>query len=318
MKRMSFEEFKERVVKDIKAYLPERFADAEVSIGVVKKNNDLRLTALTIRNRNVNIAPTIYLDQFYKEYENGIGMGMILQEIADLNTECSKEEDFDISQVLEYEKCKDKIIPRLVNAEWNKDLLQERPHVMIADLAAMFVVDLGTDSNGSMSMPVTYDLMSRWGITVDVLYKKALQNMPKIDKHVIMPLSDAILQIMLNRFDGGENDMSVEAKELAELMQDDNTMDMGVYIVTNLSKVNGASMILDEATIKEVIATVGTDFYIIPSSIHEVLIFKKSERMDRDEIRNMVKEINAAELTEEERLSDNIYTYTEAEGFKIA
>ena len=71
--------------------------------------------------------------------------------------------------------------------------------------------------------------------------------MPKIDKHVIMPLSDAILQIRLNRFDGGENDMSVEAKELAELMQDDNTMDMGVYIVTNLSKVNGASMILDEA-----------------------------------------------------------------------
>ena len=108
MERMSFEEFKERVVKDIKAYLPERFADAEVSIGVVKKNNDLRLTALTIRNRNVNIAPTIYLDQFYKEYENGIGMGMILQEIADLNTECSKEEDFDISKVLEYEKCKDK------------------------------------------------------------------------------------------------------------------------------------------------------------------------------------------------------------------
>ena len=80
----SFEEFKNEVVGKIREFLPESFASAEVSLQVVRKNNDLQLTGLTIRSTESNICPTIYLEKFYDEYVEGADMSEILERIAEV------------------------------------------------------------------------------------------------------------------------------------------------------------------------------------------------------------------------------------------
>ena len=68
---MRFEEFADIVVEKIREYLPETFAEASVELKTVIKNNDLKLTGITIRREESNICPTIYLEQYYKAYEAG-------------------------------------------------------------------------------------------------------------------------------------------------------------------------------------------------------------------------------------------------------
>ena len=79
---MTFDEFKENIVADIKDYLPEEYADAKVQIQDVVKNNDRQLSGLTIRTEDNNIAPTIYLEDFYKQYQDGADFGDIVQHFA--------------------------------------------------------------------------------------------------------------------------------------------------------------------------------------------------------------------------------------------
>ena len=95
MSSYTFEEFKANVVEEIKDFLPEKYADASVTIQDVTKNNDRQLSGLTIRTEDNNIAPTIYLEGFFQKYEEGADMGDILQEIADARVSHEIEQGFD-------------------------------------------------------------------------------------------------------------------------------------------------------------------------------------------------------------------------------
>ena len=53
----------------------------------------------------------------------------------------------------------------------------------------------------------------------------------------------------------------------------------------------------------------GGDYFVLPSSVHEVLIMPKSEDMDPKELRNMVQDVNATQVAEGEILSDQVYEY---------
>ena len=54
-----FTDFKNEVVRSILDYLPEEYSDARVEIKEVLKNNDQKLSGLTIKKQDVNMAPTI-------------------------------------------------------------------------------------------------------------------------------------------------------------------------------------------------------------------------------------------------------------------
>ncbi len=73
---MDFEEFKASVAEQIKDYLPEKYADATVDLQDVTKNNDTVLTGLLIRTEDSNIAPNIYLENFFAQYQDGEDLGI--------------------------------------------------------------------------------------------------------------------------------------------------------------------------------------------------------------------------------------------------
>ena len=76
-------------------------------------------------------------------------------------------------------------------------------------------------------------------------------------------------------------------------------------------------MVLSKAAMKQVIDSVGTEFYILPSSVHEVLIVK-GKNYNKDELKSMVMAVNQQEVSVDEQLSDNVYRYTEETGLVIA
>lgn len=315
MKRKSFEEFKVAVVDNIIDWLPERFSNAQVSLHEVTKNNNLKLTGLTIRTGGSNVVPTIYLEGFYEKYESGVEFNDILKKIAEARLEHEVKESFDIGQITDFEQCKDKIRPRLIGAEWNKELLKECPHILIEDLAVIFSIELGTNGDRSMSATIRNEMIDTWKMTSDELYKVAVQNLSDFEEGMFCSMNEIIARMMLpellEEYDGNR-----EAAE--QMLQFLLPEEVKMYVLSNRAQIYGASMVLDEKTMKKVIEKVGSDFYILPSSIHECLIVPADKNFDTADLTKMVCDVNASEVSPEERLSNKVYKYVWSEGIKLA
>lgn len=74
------------------------------------------------------------------------------------------------------------------------------------------------------------------------------------------------------------------------------------------TQVGGAAVLLREDALKAVFEKLG-EFYILPSSIHEVLLLPVDDGVSASDLRGMVKEINATKVRPAEQLSDNVYKY---------
>lgn len=312
MEKMNFEEFKQAIVDGVKGFLPENFDLGEIKLSVVTKNNNMKLTGLTIMRRDSIIAPTIYLEAFYqKYYEYDAELGEIMREIVKLRMENEGPADFDVEQIRDLESSKDKIFPRLIGTQWNEGLLNERPHMLIArDLAVTFAIELGECRDGSMSIPIHNRIAAEWNVTADELYDIALSNLEKADCGVVMSMKELLREGMINRLlikFGGD-------RKIAEDYYDNVMMlDNDMYVITNKKKTNGACMVLDQKTIQKVIDMVGADFYILPSSIHECIVLP-SDYGNADELKEIVMQVNEEQVDVSERLSDGVYRYTPEEG----
>ncbi len=301
MKKMKFEKFTDEVVKKIKMFLPESFANASVELQSVVKNNDLKLTGLTIRSKGSNICPTIYLEQFYDEYKNGTDMRSILTNTAGVRVRNEVKEAFDVTQITDFEQVKDIIAPRLISKKWNEDLLDSRPHKLVADLAVTYHIMLKQDINGTASVPITNSLMESWGVDVDTLHEMAVFHLPKLVPSTFQSMS-AVLSDML-----GEND------EAEDIFSGITSQDDVMFVLSNKKKMYGASALLDKKIMKKIVDKFG-NFYILPSSVHECLIVKATADMDVDILTAMVQDVNTGQVEVEDRLSDHVYKYTAEDG----
>lgn len=313
MSKLTFDEFKETVKNEVKEFLPENFHTADIKLKVFEKNNNVRLTGLIIESA-CNMSPTIYIDNFYKKYQDGTDINIILQEIAKIRMEYDVTDDFDVTTVTDFNKCRKKIMPRLIGAEENSEILKVRPHIRIEDLAVTFCIDLGENKDGLMSVPVQFELMETWNVTADQLYEIALENLTKADIGVFTPMREILFAGMLSELreicDGDEE----EARRKLDQMIPDNNL----WVLTNKRRVNGANMLLDRSVMEDVIKEVGTDFFILPSSIHECIILPADSGMDSQQLEAMVCEVNETQVEKEERLSNSVYRYTLENGITLA
>ena len=83
--------------------------------------------------------------------------------------------------------------------------------------------------------------------------------------------------------------------------------DFAMFTVTNESIFLGASAILDTGLLSKLAEKMETDLCILPSSIHEIIIMPVTEDLYTFEA--MVKDINATQLRQDERLSNSVYVY---------
>lgn len=310
-----FNEFKNAVVERIREVLPVDFANAEISVGVVNKNNGLELSALTIKRPGTNICPTIHLEQFYQEYMNGDDFEMVLERIAHVRMEHDCTEDFNLDNITNFENCKNLIIPKIVGIELNESSLVQRPYTQIADLAVIYAIQLDSSESETATIAVNNQIMSMWDITTEELHNIAINNMSKLTPSTIKSLSEVMREMMLPNMlaDFGGDEEAAKAM-LDNIMPDDEM----IYVLTNKTKISGATALLDETMMHKLVERIGDGFYILPSSIHEALIVNPGNDMPLEQLKDMVQTVNSTEVRPEEVLSDNVYIYTLKEGLQVA
>lgn len=294
--KMSLKEFTEFLIKNMKAYLPMEYASAEIEVSEVVKNNDLVLHGMAITRQDQNITPTIYLDKFFEEYLSGKTLESILKMISKIRVEADIPERFDTEMVLNFKQCEDRIYPRLINYELNRKMLENKPYrAWKADLAVIFYLHVGDLTDGEASITINKKMLEVWNISEEELYKAAMRNEAR-HRYTLKTLGSILRSL------GGKMDLEESVPML---------------VLSNEKRVNGATALLDSERLKEMERKLGS-FYILPSSIHELLILPAATVDDLTFLHSMVRAVNDSEVDEDERLSYHVYQYTRQSGFEIA
>lgn len=296
---MTIPEFTEEMKGQLKQYLPEELKNIECVTKVVTKNNNTVMIGIEMQIPDHNVAPVIYMEDFYQAYRDGTEMETLASQVAELY-QTMKPEDKILDELAsgDYQQLKDKITLRLVNAKANLPDLAVVPHRKVEDLAVIYQISLfNVREQGEASVKITNTIMNHWGVDEPTLNELAMKN----TKELLPPEFCSMEEIMRELL---QSDASVEEQET------------GMYVLTNKNKIYGAGLILYPEVLDMVSETLKKEFYILPSSVHEVIIVPKKRDMEPKELGQMVREINHTVVDRDEILSDRIYEYDkEAKAF---
>lgn len=149
---MEYRDFVEQVKEQIQDFLPEKFADAAVEVNQIVKNNDCVLDGLMVRTEESNIAPTIYLNPYFEQIQDGAELDDVLAQIASVYQSHYIDHDIDVSAVTDFDKIKEKIVCKLINEEANKQFLQDKPYSKLEDLAVVYQILMDKTGEGTATI----------------------------------------------------------------------------------------------------------------------------------------------------------------------
>lgn len=295
---MDYKSFLSEVQAEILYYLPESYKDSKVTINPIQKNNGLVLDGLSILKSGQEISPTIYLNQFYRDLEDGGDFEDILGDIAALRVEHDQAPENISKLINNTNSMKDKIYYTIVGYDSNKERLQNIPHKVVNDMAFTYRLSVENIGDSVTSAVISNDLMKNLNLDLDTLHKLAIENTPKLFPAEFMTMNDIIKSMM-----GVE-----EWEDMNSLF--DVSEGPQLYILTNINKMNGAGVLFYPGQMDDIKKQLNRDFYVLPSSIHEVIIVPKTEEITSyNELQDMVQEVNITGVSQDEILTGNVYFY---------
>lgn len=307
---MEYREFLDNIRTGIQKKLGE---NGKAQIIQADKNNGKKLDGLIVKDNSKKVSPAIYLEDYYDQYKKGRQISDITDAVYQIYCQYSDRIKICIEDLSDYGKICKKVGFRIVNFEKNKELLAEIPYVRFLDMAIVFFVLVqcnGSSEPENASFLIHDEHLKMWNVDIGEIYRDALYNTPELFPPKICCMTEILTEILSEEIKQG-NDFQKEEymamrMELEELESGNHNK---MYVLTNDRKVNGAACLLYKNILKEFCEKTGKDFYIIPSSIHEVLLIPAENDIRINDLKVLVKDVNKTELEEEEILSDNIYYY---------
>lgn len=271
----------------------------QVRTNGVRKNNGVVLQAVVIREEGESVSPAIYIDKFIEDIKKEeVTVAEVAEKIFGMYEENRKPElGATVSDLTKKEFILGHVEYQLVNADRNAERLQGVPSKKIADLAALYRTVISNDERGTASYIVSDEMMKNAGISIEELDEAADRNTKNAGF-----LVKSMQQVMA--------EMMGMPEEMAEAMADGPQM----FVLTNDRKTNGASILLFKEQLVELAEKVDDDFFILPSSIHELLAIPASQVDDAEQLRQMVREVNDTQVAPDEILGYEVYLYNRETG----
>lgn len=270
------------------------------SVYTAVKNNGREKKGVLIEKKGYQTAPTIYLEGFYVRYQRGEPMERLIHEIIAFYESMSPEKIWDSRQFEDYASIRERIVFKLIHRSKNRVLLRKLPYIEVLDLAIVFYVLLDMDQRGTATIQICEENMEKWGVSKEDLFLAAVQNVKELLPAEFFTMQYAIEQMLeVAEDDEVENLLKEVKKDKRDVM----------YVLTNPPRNYGAACMMYPHVLEMIGDMLREDFYILPSSVHEVIIVPDSRALDPEEMDEMVAEINETQVEPEEVLSDHAYFY---------
>ena len=295
---MSYEMFCEVVKEKFTDYLPEEYKNGVPEIRSVNKVNQL-LDGITVRLEGVSdITPNMYINDMYESYQHSGNLDDVLSYAAEQYMEAVRDINKN-KPVLDTADLKDNVVMCLINSEQNKEMLQNIPSKEFQDLSVIYRWVLSQDAIGMRSIIVTNNIMCDAGLTEEELFQYASENTKRIFPVKIAAMQEIIMETAM---------MEGMPPEIAEELQTVTEPKESMWVITNETGINGAASMLYEKELHKLAEKIGTDLYILPSSLHEV-IATSVEMAPLEFMSDLVQEANRDACQLANRLSNNVYHY---------
>ena len=307
MKRMgfmSYEEFLEAIAEDLHEPLFPELGEVSVTTRKVDKLQGESYLGLYVKPKDSNLGACFCERDAYESYTPE-AYGNILDEITAEVVEALKNPKYvneEFKNLGDYEGyVKEHLLLQLVPVSGNEDMLRQAPHRVVEDLAIVYRIIVSCGPEGMRSVLINNDNLNLYGISADELHRDVLENAPKNFPASIRSIVDVLLEQC------GGSIQEVERDPDAPVM----------YVATSSSGYFGAGCLFYPDFLRTATETIGGGFFVIPSSIHEVLLLSDNTNMTLEELEDLIRSVNTEEVAPEDRLSDQLYHYdAEAERFE--
>lgn len=234
-----------------------------------------------------NVAPVIYTDEILsRAKEEEMTLEEVVSTIIELY-ESHKSFQFDLEKFMSKDYILTHIYIGLQKAS-EEDLIKRESGF---DGIESYLYIVGSNENENYSCKVNNHILEKAQITVEQSWEWAEKNTKR--ESTITSLASVISEML------GE-----------DILEETDTFPM-LYVVSNKSRIKGASAILNQDILSEFAKEYATKkILVLPSSIHEMLIIPYSEEMDIDYFSDMVREVNESQVAPEEQLTNRAYIIT--------
>lgn len=315
---MNYQEFLDYIKENLAKYLikyqniqsrgneeEEREEDYVAEIHRVLKNNGVVLDGLTIRKQGENCSPNLYLNAYFDQYKMGRPITTIMEELVSCYSQVKAEGMVTVGDLSDYESVKDRIVLRLVNFEKNKALLKSCPHKRYMDLAITFRYMVGKDPVGIATSLISNQEYEAWNVEFSELYQVALFNTMREFPWKMDSLAKVIADYLKDKAPGTLPDDLIS--EIEHMENGENGVSM--FVLTNDTGINGATCILYDNVIRNFAKVQESNIFILPSSVHEVMLVPENAETETEFLEALVREANDSAVGLIDLLSDNIYYY---------
>lgn len=192
--------------------------------------------------------------------------------------------------LVNYDLVKPRIIERLASKRTREKIPRYRVLNPVNNTSLMFEYSIDitdyvekVDDEYGVYLAIVDEMMTMWDVTV-----KDISNIAKFNTPRLLPSNVQTLGSML----GGVDLVSP------------------LVIVTNDKLNRGAGCIFYKSTISKIEELIGSEFYILPSSTHEMICVSKEKFSDVEYLLNMVTEMNDGGVVDDEDILDyNVYEF---------
>lgn len=281
---MNYEEFRENLLEQL-----EKRLKIKVLITQLEKNNQVMKEVITFQEAGINLMPAIHLGELYeccKELDLDECVNFVL-EVLKTKRYVEREEI-----LCDWEEAKNRIQLQVINRKWNEERLKKLPHQEYLNFAIIARLHIYKEEDGEGSAVVTFEMLDDWKISETELFHAGFYNL-KETEFIIEDLEEVVLRAF--GFSSEEN----ENERISGIQ----------YVMYNKIKINGANGLLRADLLEKFASEQECDVWILPCSIHELILVPDRGELELQMLRDMVKDINDTEVAQEERLADDVYKF---------
>ncbi len=297
------QEFAIALASEMKSQIAEggsTIVDLDIRSTVKTNDNDAQCIAATFADGK-DVSPSLYVRPMYDEWRNGeatiedlASQGIRTLEIGHEHAASMNLRD----GLLNPEDARNHLYLQLINGEANPEIKEKCPHIELNDLVAVARWKCFQDSeNGTGSILITHDIQTKMLHMTDEEILKLARDNTLSQEYTVKGMTETLMELMGDGM----------PEEMKEALRQNSDGPEQMYVMTNAEKVNGATALLSTDTLEMAHDKIGEDYFIIPSSLHEVILIPESKIDNPSQLRDMCREVNATQVSVSDRLGENIY-----------
>lgn len=248
----------------------------------------------------------VHVKELFEEFSKGTSFDSIVDSSVEDIKQMQKQSLYkEAKKIWDYETAKDSLFIRLLNYDDNSEELKDAIYKRIGDIAQVLYMKVSERDGNVMSTKILKSVLEKWQANSDLLsedyiFEEALKNTERMSPPRIYRWEQMIFDPEY------EGDNFMDLTGIHELKKDA----MGNCLSTS-KKTNGAVAVFLPGVAERLAALLESDFYMVFTSIHEVMIHN-DRNVEPEDLKEVLQETIKSATPKEDYLTSRIYHYSRA------